>query len=140
MNNDFFSRKNFLITSLLLLVLALVLNPYILGLCVNEKTFCYFDNLSHPIGKPLFYLALALFLTAVASFLFKAEAFTKWVRFGIVLIFVLGLIIFITPEYGGSGIVSIERDGVAFVLSILYFFVSIIVIAYKSWRLRGKSL
>ena len=134
-----FSQKNFLIISLCLLIVALLLDPYILGLCVAKKTLCFFDNLSHPIGKPLFYIALALFVTTVVSLFFKAEAFAKWVRSGTVLVVVFGLITFVTPEYGGSGIVSIERDSVAFVLSILYFLISTIQIAYKSWRLRSTN-
>ena len=43
----------------------------------------------------------------------------------------------ISPEYGGQGIIAIEKKGVSFVFSLLFLIISLIIIIYKYSTLRS---
>ena len=111
----------------------------------KDQLFCktlVFNNCTEITNNLLemFLVLVPIAVVIIISYWCSLKSLKFLIHFSIIWLFASLLIIRSTPAYGGVGIVSIDRGAVSFLLSVLYFFVSIIVIAYKSWRLRGKSL
>jgi len=85
----------------------------------------------------LLVVSIPLFISSVICTFLKDAVFRSWLYFSLCSIPFFILLEILAPEYGGQGIVSIDRGAVSFALSGLYFIISLILITYKSWKLRG---
>ena len=113
----------------------LLLNAPEIGLCAN----CY--SLAD-VGQPLVFLFLSLILIFFIFIFTNPQVFTTWKKFAIPYIAISALILIFASDSGGSwGVGSIidDREGISIILSILFFVISLILIAVKSWRLRKMS-
>lgn len=125
------TKRTAIIFSLLLVILAIILDPYLFGLCAYGKQLCLFDSLAGSVGKPLFFLSVSLFFTTLICIFFRKEIFDSWFRMTMWLFPTLVVIMFLIPEYGSAGIVSLDRDSMAFIFAILFFAASLTVVLIK---------
>jgi len=91
-------------------------------------------------GTAIFYLSLSFVVTLSILFFLENMVFTTWKKFAIPYIIISVLIlIFAGNSGGGWGVGSIidDREGIAMILSALFLIISLLIIAIKSWRLRG---
>lgn len=83
-------------------------------------------------------LALPVILTCVIIFFAKKETINSWWYFSLVFWLFVALVIFTGDKSGGTfglGDGTLIMTGL---LAWLYFGISIVIIAVKSWKLRGK--
>lgn len=127
------------IVALGILILSLVLDPYILGLCRNNNTYCFFNDLSHSVGKPLFFISLSLVLITLLATFFDDKIYKLWSKFTYAWIPLSLVLIFLIPEYSNT-LLPIERDTVSLTMSVLFFIISLAIITFKFLSLRKKSI
>ena len=87
------------------------------------------------------YIFLAHFLLSLITYKLREETFRTWFRFACGFVPLSIFLIFLARNsHGGSmGIPNIlDQETVAFLLSLLFLVISLILILYKSWNLRGK--
>lgn len=120
------------VTAIMALVLAGV------ALCIYS--FRFFTNL----GTFIFSFSLALSLTLFLLLFFRETVFTAWKKFAKWYIPIAAILIFLTAGTftGGSWGPSTDLDaeGMSILASVLFFFISLIVIGWKSWKLRMGKL
>ncbi len=133
------TKKIILKISASFLLLSVIINPYIIGLCTNSDKYCIFGSLAHYIGKPFFYLSLSLLLLSLLVLVVRDEVFQTWIKFVYIWIPLSIISIFISPEYGNS-LLPIEKDTVSIFFSSLFLVISLLVIFWKSISLRKKQL
>lgn len=96
------------------------------------ENLCGLAGLASFIFFPIFFFSIIFFLIN------KLETFQSWVKFTTYFFAVNLSIIIITPWYWGDGFMNIQKGTVTISLAVLYFLISLILIAYKSYKLRGK--
>lgn len=123
-------------TSLLFSLIILVIDY--LGtykVCGDNGYGTCVDNLANIIILSL--IIFPVFLVSAITYFLKDRVFLAWLKFSSIWIPLQVILSLLTPRYGGAGIISIDRGAVSFVLSALYLIISLVLIAYKSWKLRG---
>lgn len=97
-----------------------------------------YENICRLFGLLAFISIPILFFATISLFVKNEAVYNMWRKY--TLLFLVGylLLVIITPWYWGDGFMSIQKDVVAFSLSGLYTLISLILIAYKSYKLRGK--
>ena len=132
------TKKNILMLSIVLTGLFLVFGfQKNIGLCGKEYNTCwdFFDLLWPP-----FFLGIPIFLISILTYRMREEIFYAWVKFGYVWIPLSLLIIFTTPTVDHSwAIGGLTRDTVTFVMSGLFLIISLILIAYKFFKLKKSG-
>jgi hypothetical protein len=132
-------KQTSLAASLFFVAVSLIINPYLLGLCETANNYCFFDSIANSVGTPLFYISLSLFIILVIASLLPEVFFIAVGRFAIWWIPITLLATFLSPEYGGSGIVSAGRESYSILFSSLFFIISIIIILTKLYKTRGQK-
>jgi hypothetical protein len=91
------------------------------------------------------YLSIFSFAVFILSFIFlftKEEVYRAWKRFSFGYAIMAILLLFGSPASTSSGFsglsMSISRSNMSFFLLYLFLIISLILIAYKSIKLRGK--
>jgi len=131
------TKKNTFLVSIGLVFLSLVINPYVLGFCIENEKYCIFRSYSHTIGEPLFIISLSLMVCSLILFFMKDEVFKFWLKFAYIWIPLTSIFVIISPEYD-SGLIPIEKESVSILFSVLFLLISIIIIISKSISLRKK--
>lgn len=131
------TKKSVLLTSLVLLFISIIIDPYILGFCITDDKYCIFGSLAHLIGKPMFYIFSSLFLVSIITYKMREEVFKLWLKFTYVWVPLTILLVLISPEYGNS-FFPIVKGSVSFFMSCLFLLISLIIIISKSLSLRKK--
>lgn len=82
-----------------------------------------------------------LFLFSLIAYFMREEIFRAWVRFATWWIPISMFCILITPtDYGGAGIgMSLGKPDVALVTSFFFVLISLILIAYKFFKLKKSG-
>jgi hypothetical protein len=68
----------------------------------------------------------------------REEVFRAWARFAVPAVLISVVLAYLTPTSTGSGFgpqISIGKGDTAFLMSVLFIFISIIIIIYKYWHL-----
>ena len=82
-------------------------------------------------------LSLAIFPVSILSLMNKEGTFLLWKKFTIAFFSLYFFAILISPTEGADYI-KIEKGTVGIFLSCAYLAISLVLIAYKSYQLRGK--
>ncbi len=82
-------------------------------------------------------LSVAVFPISLLMVFLKSEINTAWQKFTLFSIGIYIFTIIISPN-SGADFLKIEKGTVAIGLTALYFLISLILIAFKSYKLRGK--
>ena len=132
-------KKNFLYLSLAISFVYVVLLFVIGGnvLCGGaQQTTC---TQSLDGWFEIFFIVLPTALISVFLFFSSEAVFRTWLWFAGFWIPLTIFVSLLTPEYGGVGIVSIDRGAVSFFLSLIYLVISIIIILTKIYTTRVKK-
>lgn len=90
-------------------------------------------------SDPLVNIAIPIFVIAFILLFLRVETLYSWLIFSLVSVPLILKIIFSISTEGGLGLSPIfGRDMVSIVFAILFFVLSLLLIAYKSWRLRKR--
>jgi|APHig6443717497_1056834.scaffolds.fasta_scaffold253420_1 hypothetical protein len=101
---------------------------------VCTKTWCT-KIIGGDVGMPLFLFSIALFFIFFIFLFIKEEIFNYWKKFAKIFLPVAIILIVITPtQYGGF--VGIDKEMVTWILSVLFFIISIGIIIYQSIKLK----
>lgn len=127
------------------LLLFSVLTAVISFLILSIRDHCYLTEngfqviCTSEMGAVLFFAALPVVILSLASFLFADQVFYAWRTFAFWWILCEIVISLLTSSNGGGFIgLSIAKDEVALVLSILFFIASVILIAYTAFKYRHR--
>ena len=80
-----------------------------------------------------------LLICACVVYFVRQEVFLSWTRLALWWIPLSMLLIFITPEYGGGLVNPIVKGPVAVFLSSLFIILSLLIVAYKYWRVSKRQ-
>lgn len=133
------NKQGLLISTFLLVLVSLIINPYLLGLCETSNEYCFFDSIANSVGTPLFWISLSLFIVLVMVYLLPIAIFSAIRNFAMWWIPVSLVATFLSPEYGGSGIVSVGREGFSILFATLFFIISIVIILIKLYKTRASK-
>lgn len=108
-----------------------------LGLCemVNGIEQCVISY--NGFVDALAFLSVALIIVAFFNLFIANVVFEKWISFAAIWIPLTLFLIAITPEYRGGWInLDPDREMVSIWMSSLFTIISIIILAYQSYKLR----
>jgi hypothetical protein len=137
-------KKQIKIISLLFVTYLILLATYLI---VYQNDFCsgINDCLKGMIfGAPYQYSVLpvvSLFLCFFVSLFVKEAAYLSWRKFALWYLPIVTILIFVVGGTGSSGFnpgMGFDRESLTFFFSGLFVFISLILITYKSIKLRGK--
>ena len=122
------------------LIGSIFMNSIMFGICPVGTSICPFKY-TNTIGQPLVLFLGSLSLIFLILLFTKEAVWITWKKFGIWYIPLAALLIFITPSSSGGSFgysMGLDREGVTMFFSALFLIISLIIIAIKSWKLRGK--
>ena len=121
-----------------------VLSPESFGICSSGDTQCLYSFLDASyIAVPVFLFSLALlFLSGILVFV-RDEVFGSWHKFFIIWVGISLVAFFLAPRYDIGSLsplhIASDKETVGVWMASLFLILSLILIAWKSWRLRGKQ-
>ena len=127
-----------LILSTILLVIGFIfLHPVNFGLCAVTDAKCIYPK-SEKIGIPLVFGMMALTASTLLLMFFSKEIFNVWKKFALVLIPFCTIWIIYTTRMGCGflNFFCLNKSIVAFLCSVGFFLISIIIIIYKTIQKR----
>jgi len=134
----------------LLLILTFVLTVGIFAVFYFEKESLsilselfgkriYYSDIA-PAGESIFFLSATLLLSLIPLYFLKEGIYKAWRKFAVIYLPIAILWIAASDPYGGGGYVGMldSREQVTFFVSGLFLLISLILIIYKSIKLRKK--
>jgi len=115
--------------------------PDYVGLCPyygEDGFYSCIDKYIH-IGEPASLLMSALSVSFLLVLFTEAQVFRAWKKFTLITIPIIIVLVTATPEYGGT-FIDLDREIVTWGFGIAFPVVSILVVAYKSWKLKKAKL
>jgi hypothetical protein len=86
--------------------------------------------------------SIIILILCIPLFFTKEAVYLAWRKFALWFLSISALIIFSAPEYSGGGFIGMSygftREIMSMTLSVLFLLISLILITYKSIKLRGK--
>lgn len=126
-------RKKVLILSLLSLfgfsISVVLTSPYGGGLC-SETRYC-FEPFDEIIGEPLGFFSIVVFFFSIIFLFVHEQKFTSWLRFAKYYLPIAAVLIFLFPAVDSS-ILGFDREFMTWVLSGVFFIVSLGVIIFSA--------
>lgn len=112
-------------------------------LLVIQAGLIYYLKFFTGIGGSLFAFSIVAIPILLLLLLSRREIFSGWWKFALAWVLLSGFVIALTPEYGGGGgfglDLSFHRELVGQFMAAGFFVISLIIIAWKSFQLRGKT-
>jgi len=87
----------------------------------------------------VFLPTLPLFLFSLITYWMQDEIYRAWFRFARWWIPLSMLLIFLAPDYSGDWLFPTDKGRIAFLVSLLFVVISIVLIAYRFYTMRKKS-
>ncbi|GEM_PF-1677058 len=139
-------KYNFIIFALSLLGIiigySLVAYPETLGVCKVGDISCL-DNsfLIFGLGRPLAITSFFVFLVSIILSFARNEVFRSWLNFAkwFLPLSIIGIIIAPTQTHNLFLVDPFDKQFASLFLSAIFFLVSLLIIAIKSWRLRKSA-
>ena len=85
----------------------------------------------------MFAIFIPIFISSLIVYRMKEETFLSWKKFTIIYLFIYSFLIIVNP-WMPADYSPFAKNTAFMVLVPLYFFISFILITYKSIKLRGK--
>lgn len=82
---------------------------------------------------------IPLFLFSLITYKMRDEVYRTWLRFAYVWIPLSMGLIFLAPEYSTDWMYPVEKGSVAFLTSLLFVIISLILIIWKSITVRRAN-
>ncbi len=112
-------------------------------LLIIQAGLIYYLKFFTGVGGSLFAFSIVSIPILLLLLLSRKEIFSGWWKFALAWVLLSGFVIALTPEYGGEGgfglDLSFHRELVGQLTAAGFFIVSLLIIAWKSFQLRGKS-
>lgn len=109
----------------------------IFGLCKIDSDFLC-SRPHEDMYSALLFLFFPLFLFSLITYKMKEAVYLTWYNFVKWWIPLSLLAIIISPRYSHDWMFPIDKGRVAFSTTVIFALVSLILIGYKSYKLRGK--
>ena len=93
------------------------------------------EDICRLIGNMLLISFPAFFFALVSFFMKNENAFESWRKFSFIFIPSSIILVLITPWYLGDGFMNIQKEVVALILSGVYAGTSLVLIAYRSFKI-----
>jgi len=109
------------------------------GICPSASSYVCI-NKAELWAEPLFFGSLSLFIILLILLFTKEAVWNAWKKFGIWYIPLTAFLIFIAPSSSGGSFgysMGFDREAVTMFLSAIFLVISLLIIAIKSWKLRG---
>ena len=95
-------------------------------------------------GVPFFFFSGAIVIISFILLFLKEQIFNTWKKFALVYMAISAIWIFFAPEYCGGGWAGFggcvfDKEITAMFTAGLFLFTSLLIIAIKSWKLRGRD-
>lgn len=124
-----------LFVSVLGLIAAFILtSPNTVGLCSSGDIFC-FDPYDELIGQPLGIFSVCVFVISLILLIVHDQIFETWSKFSLIVLPILVILIAVTPAVKSNPI-SFDKEMTTLSLAAVYFILSILIIIFKSLKLR----
>lgn len=119
-------------------------NQLMFGICDNQYNFGDYqgclDKSSQTVGKPLYWLSIALIIVSFFLFFVRDGLFIKWFRFALGWFFVSVVLISLVPvSVGGWLGIGPTKLSVSIAMSELFVVISLAMFAWEWWKTRKKS-
>ena|SRR3989344_7737048 len=128
---------------LIFLVVMVLTNPCTFQFFSLNSEYC-FDPLDEKLRQSIGMFSMPLFLILFILFFLRKEVFFTWIKFAIPALFFSLLAIFTTATSSGGlfsvGLPDFDRALTTLILGILFFFISLVLIIYKSLSLKENDL
>jgi len=95
----------------------------------------YFKNIPFSV----WIISCLVFLISLILLFLRSEIFKSWIKFSTLFVLVYAILIYLAPSQTSDFITPFDKKLTAWVLSFLFAIISLILIIYKSIKLRGKS-
>ena len=112
-------------------------------LCLKNRIFegCY--EFGNGVVGPTLFFCLCILVSLLPLLFLKEAVYKSWRNFAMIYIPIAIVLIMASPEYsdgflGGGWSMTPAREETTMWLSGLFLFISLILITYKSLKLRGK--
>ena len=124
------TKRNGLIVSSVLFAIFAVATLFQSTCDYKAQGFCwqYWDQVWTLIEILL--ITAPLFVISLLVYFLRDEIFRAWFKFAVVWVPLTILLTLMAPEYGQS-LLPIEKGGVTFLFSVIFFIVSVIIIVAK---------
>ncbi|MBM2817858.1 MAG: hypothetical protein HW401_448 [Parcubacteria group bacterium] len=116
------------------------LYPEKIGLCAPDDRQCIYPR-AFSVGEPLTFGLIPFIPLLILLLFFPKEVFNTWKKFALVIIPISAIIIIATPV-DCKNILCLNKEPMAWILSIIFALISLIIVIYKSLRMflaRRKS-
>ncbi|MEK9186040.1 MAG: hypothetical protein AAB885_00450 [Patescibacteria group bacterium] len=130
--------------SVLGFILALFLTtPSSFGLCPQIDKFCL-DPYDEILGQPLGLFSIVIFFLPFSFFFLHESIFRSWAKFAKIYLPIAAILILgsaFSNQGGGWGVgADFDSELTTWWLAGIFLFVSLIIIAVKSWKLRKDKI
>ena len=89
----------------------------------------------------LFALAIAFIPIGILLLFLNRNILLSWLKFALGWMVLYFVVIFMSPEYGSSSFMpGPDRKTFSWIMSGLFLLISLILIAWKSWKLKNKTI
>lgn len=107
----------------------------------DMSSFCDISLLDEGVGQPLFFFSLSVLPLFAILYFLREEVFRSWSRFAKWYLPLAAIAIFLSfGSHGGWGVGNIfDTELVTMWSAGLFFVISLILIIYKSYRLRREK-
>ncbi len=126
--------------AILTVLVWIFMYPDYVGICPSigefEETFCIARFTA--IVEPVSILLSGLLLSFVLAITTADSVFRIWKKFSYAYMPFAVLLIFLAPNTSRN-ILGIDREFTSIWLSILYVIISLVLITYKSWRIKRST-
>ena len=131
-------KKNILlITSGILAGFAIVMGSFEpFRLCGDSWRNCM--SINYDIDLVLIPI-IPLFLFSLITYFMRDDVYRVWARFSYIWVPISMVLIFLAPEYSSSFIYPITKGSVAFISSLLFTLISLILIIWKYFATRRSN-
>lgn len=115
-----------------------------LGIVTGISYLCHPDeNLicrgEHQLfSLPVWLISASVFVSSFILLFLRAEIFKSWLIFSAWFLPLSILFIFLAPEYSNAFDIVPDKEITTMLMSAIFFLISLIIVAVKSWKLRGK--
>jgi hypothetical protein len=141
-------KKNILLfeSILLALIFGLVTIDVLTrkGLCDYDiiTGLKYFRCVAEPFLQIISLFVVLAFIFLLPLYFLKEAVYLSWRKFALWYFPIVALILLFSPTSEGNGLMSVgvggDRESLTFFFSGLFAFISLVLIIYKSIKLRGK--
>ena len=134
------TKKSILISGLLgTIVIAIVVFLAMSDFCYNNGACMNFFRTVHPWDFVDYILFTPpLFLLSLITYKMREEVFAAWMKFTQWWIPLTFIAVLLTPRDSGGFISVAYKEVLSFFCAVLFLIISLILITYKSYKLRGK--